>query len=119
MRKIIALLTMGAAAFAGVGASADPTHGHCTAYHNGSEQGRSKKSEAPPFQALAQHVGENNGVDDDGDDEVDEPGETAGPEGIWDWCNDPENNPKGIGGQPEDPTNEGNEGNGRNGRGKG
>ena len=109
MRKLFAAILFIVAAMSGVvfadpGPNGDNNHGLCTAYFNGSANGQSHKRNAPPFVALAQEVGENDGVDNDDDGDTDEEGEMADPVGIWDWCNDPANNPKGIGGQPDDPN---------------
>lgn len=114
MKKVIALLAgvlgmLGATvgiSVADPGPNGNNNHGLCTAYFNGSEQGRSNKRQAGPFAALEA------AADDDDD-------ETSPEVDVWNWCIDPANNPKGIGGQPEDPTTEGTEGNGKNGRGKG
>ena len=103
MRKIIvttiaALLLAGGAtaAFAGpengkAGPNGSNNHGLCTAYFNGSETGRAHKHDAGPFQALEVAA-------DDGD------GETSPEQDVWTWCNDAENNSKGIGGNPTDPN---------------
>ena len=109
MRKLLVLLVLivavaGSLAFADPGPNGSNHHGLCTAYFNGSETGQAHKRNAGPFVALATEVGENNDVDDDGDGETDEEGEMAGPEEVWRWCMDPENNPKGIGGNPDDPN---------------
>jgi hypothetical protein len=125
MRKMLALfvlvvLAVGGASSADPGPNGNNNHGLCTAYFNGSANGQDHKSNAPPFVALAQEVGENDGVDNDDDGETDEEGEMADAAGIWDWCNDPENNPKGIGGQPDDPNTPGEDPNGGgNGNGGG
>jgi hypothetical protein len=120
MKKLIAFalflgLIAGGLAFADPGPNGSNNHGLCTAYFNGSANGQAHKRNAPPFVVLAQQVGENNGVDDNGDGNVDEQGEMAGPEAIWDWCMDPDNNPKGIGGQPDDPHSPGEDPNGNSG----
>ena len=109
MRKMLALLVavvsaVAGASFADPGPNGSNNHGLCTAYFNGSATGQSHKRNAPPFVALALEVGENNGVDDDGDGDTDEEGEMAGPSEVWEWCNDPGNNPKGVGGNPDDPN---------------
>ena len=114
MRKFVAIAVGVLGALGGtVGiSSADPgpngknNHGLCTAYFNGSEQGRSNKRNAGPFTALETAA-------DDGDPD------TSPEVDVWNWCTDVANNPKGIGGQPEDPTTEGTEGNGNKGQGKG
>lgn len=125
MRRIMLALIVSVGLVGGM-AAADPeerndgnTHGRCTSSFNGSERGQEQKRKAGPFTEFAQYVGENDGVDNDGDDEVDEEGEVASWADVWNWCSDPENNPKGIGGQPDDPNTEGNDGNGNNGRGNG
>ncbi len=94
-------------ALAGSLASAEPTHGHCTAYFNGSENGQANKRKSTAFTEFATEIGENDGVDNDGDDETDEEGEMAGPADVWTFCMDTDNNPKGIGGNPDDPNKEG------------
>ncbi len=125
MRKLLALIVIAVTAVAGAsfadpGPNGNNNHGLCTAYFNGSANGQEHKRKAPPFVALAQEVGENDGVDNDGDDQTDEEGEMADPAGVWDWCNDPANNPKGIGGQPDDPnTPEEDPNGGGNGNGNG
>jgi hypothetical protein len=112
MRKVLLIFVIVVVGVTGY-AVADPgpngsnNHGLCTAFFNGSENGQANKRNAPPFVALAREVGENNGVDDDGDGQTDESGEMAGPEAVWDWCMDPANNPKGIGGNPDNPNEEG------------
>ena len=111
-KRLIALLIvviLGVAGFAVAdpGPNGSNNHGLCTAFFNGSENGQAHKRNAPPFVALAREVGENNGVDDDGDGDTDEEGEMAGPSEVWSWCMDPENNPKGIGGNPDNPDEEG------------
>lgn len=106
---LVIVVILGVAGFAGAdpGPNGSNNHGLCTAYFNGSETGQSHKRNAPPFVALAREVGNSDGMDNDGDGQTDEGDEMAGPEGIWDWCMDPENNPKGIGGNPDDPNEEG------------
>ena len=106
---LVIVVILGVAGFAGAdpGPNGSNNHGLCTAYFNGSENGQAHKRNAPPFVALAQEVGENNGMDDDGDGDTDEQGEMAAPSEIWEWCSDPENNPKGIGGNPDNPDEEG------------
>ena len=121
---LLVVLVAGGLAVADPGPNGSNNHGLCTAYFNGSQNGQEHKRNAPPFVALAREVGENNGVDDDGDGDTDEEGEMAGPEEIWDWCMDPANNPKGIGGQPDDPNTpeedpNGNSGNSNSGGGNG
>lgn len=125
MKKTVAILIgmlsmLGGAvgvALATPGPNESNNHGLCTAYFNGSETGRSNKHKAGPFAALESAANARDGQDNDGDDQIDETDEVA--EAVWNWCDDPANNPKGIGGQPEDPTNDTPEGNGKNGRGKG
>lgn len=113
MKRIIAAFIAataiaGGAAFAGPGPNGNNNHGLCTAYFNGSQNGQQNKRKAGPFPVLEQTAGDQN------DNDV--PGE---PEDVWIWCMDPENNPKGIGGQPDDPNTPENDGNGNNGRGRG
>lgn len=103
LAMFLALIATGLS-FADPGPNGSNNHGLCTAYFNGSATGQEHKRNAPPFVALAREVGNSDGMDNDGDGQTDEGDEMAGPEGIWDWCNDPENNPKGIGGQPDDPN---------------
>lgn len=113
MKKILAValgaLSLGGAAgvsLAAPGPNGSNHHGLCTAYFNGSETGRAHKRNAGPFTALETAASD----DDDA---------TTPTEDVWVWCSDLENNPKGIGGQPEDPTTAEAEGNGKNSRGKG
>ncbi|HVF74427.1 MAG TPA: hypothetical protein VM938_05215 [Acidimicrobiales bacterium] len=114
MKKVIAIAfgllgMLGGAvgvATAEPGPNGKNNHGLCTAYFNGSETGRANKRQAGPFAALERAA-------DDGDSD------TPIEEDVWRWCSDIANNPKGIGGNPEDPTTEGTEGNGKNGRGRG
>ena len=72
-----------------VGAQAEPGpngnnhHGLCTAYFNGQKKGHDKHGSPPPFAAL----------------------EAAAEEAemsVFEWCSSSENNPKGIGGNPDD-----------------
>ncbi len=122
MRKIIVALTVVGGLFGAGSATADPTHGHCTAYFNGSQTGQANKRKATAFERFAQTVGENDGVDNNDNDEVDEAGEIASPTDIWTYCTPDgtdDANPKGIGGQPDDPNTELNDGNGKNRRGNG
>lgn len=113
MKKIIAIavgalsiLGLAGTSLAASGPNGKNNHGLCTAYFNGSATGREHKHKAGPFVALETAA-------DDGD------AETSPEEDVWLWCSDLANNPKGIGGQPEDPTNDTVEGNGNKGRGKG
>ena len=112
MKKLLAAAALGlllaggtlTAAMAEPGPNGSNNHGLCTAYFNGSENGQAHKREAGPFVALASYVGQNDGVDNDGDNTTDESDEVAGPSGIWDWCSNPANTDgKGIGGNPDDP----------------
>lgn len=121
MRKLILTIVAALALATGVAQAGSPSnnHGLCTAYFNGSENGQAHKRQANAFVQFANYVGDNDGVDNDGDDEVDEGDEVASPVDIWNFCSDPENNPKGIGGNPDDPNTEGNDGNGKKGNGKG
>ena len=120
MRKVLALillvvLAVGGASLADPGPNGNNNHGLCTAFFNGSTTGQEHKRNAPPFVELAREVGENDGVDNDDDGETDEEGEMAGPSEIWEWCMDPENNPKGIGGNPDDPNTPEEDPNGKSG----
>jgi hypothetical protein len=114
---VIVLALVAGAATADPGPNGNNNHGLCTAYFNGSQNGRDNKHRAGPFAALEAAANARDGEDNDGDGEVDEADEVA--RAVWDWCNDPENNEKGVGGQPEDPSNEDPEGNGKDGRGHG
>jgi hypothetical protein len=89
-------------AIAAPGPNDNNNHGLCTAYFNGSEQGRSNKRQAGPFVALETAA-------DDGDDDT--PAEVD----VWNWCMDTTT----IGGQPDDPNTDGDDGNGKKSRGKG
>jgi len=105
----VAAVALGAAGVA----SADKDHGMCTAYFNGSQTGQEHKRQANAFQEFVNYVGDNDGVDNDGDGETDEGDEVATPTEVWDFC---EGN---VGGNPDDPNTEENEGNGNHGRGNG
>jgi len=75
----------------GPGPNGSNNHGLCTAYFNGSDQGRANKHNAGPFQAL--------------EDTADDGNSNTSPEqDVWAWCTDATNNPKGIGGNPTDPN---------------
>jgi len=91
---IASLLAAGAGlgiASAAPGPNGHNNHGLCTAYFNGSANGQAHKHQAGPFQALEAAASDN---DDN----------TSPAEDVWNWCNDTANNPKGIGGNPDDPT---------------
>lgn len=118
LKKVIAV-TVGLLGMLGgaVGvAVADPgpngknNHGLCTALFNGSDTGRANKAKAGPFATLIANSPDGPSDDDDAGGSLSD---------AWDWCSDPANNPKGIGGNPENPTTPETEGNGKNGRGKG
>lgn len=114
MVQRLALSFIGVALLAGGAAVADPgpngsnNHGLCTAYFNGSANGQSNKRKAGPFAALEQTAG-----DADGNGTPNEPTD------VWAWCNLLENNPKGIGGQPDDPNTATEDPNGGSGQAKG
>jgi hypothetical protein len=102
-KRLLALaviLILGVAGFA----TADPgpngsnNHGLCTALFNGSENGQSHKRNAGPFATLIANS-------PDGPSDSDDEGGSLSD--AWDWCSDPANNPKGIGGNPDDPNQEG------------
>ena len=122
MRKmILGLAVLGALLGSGL-AKADPpsnTHGMCTAYFNGSQNGQDHKRQSDAFTQFASYVGDNDGVDNDGDGDVDEGGEIASPVDIWNYCDNAANNPKGIGGQPTNPSDPGSAPGGGKGNGKG
>jgi hypothetical protein len=122
MRKIaLAMLAVLALFVGGVAKAGSPNnnHGMCTAYFNGSETGQEHKRQANAFVEFVNYVGDNDGVDNDGDNQTDEGDEVASPEDVWAFCSDIDNNSKGIGGQPDDPNTEGNDGNGNGGNGNG
>lgn len=108
LRKLlVAALLAIAAVGSGVSALADHgepqknEHGMCTAYFNGSENGQENKRKTGPFQAFESWVGENDHVDNNGNNEVDEEGEDADAVDVWNYCNQ---TAKGIGGTPDDPN---------------
>jgi hypothetical protein len=121
LKKLLAAL-VAAAAFGGIvnvavaepGPNGSNNHGLCTAYFNGSANGRAHKQEAGPFVALMMAAANSDGVDNDDDGDTDEGDETTGAEGVFDYCTE-----FGIGGNPDDPSTEGDDGNGQNGTGKG
>lgn len=86
-------LTAGGAAVAV--ADPGPHHGNnayglCTAYFAGSDQGREKKRQAPPFQALEEAAGVDS---DDSQEEMDQK--------VADWCAENGTKPGNGGGKPE------------------
>ena len=98
-------------ATAAPGPNGNNNHGLCTAYFNGSETGRANKHKAGPFVALENAAEARDGKDNDEDGQTDEADEVA--RAVWDWCSDPTNNPKGIGGNPDDPNTPENDGPGK------
>lgn len=98
------------AAFAAPDPSGPAKHGLCTAYFNGSANGRAHKHQAGPFVALEQAAHE---YDDANGDQYSDVAQE-----VYRFCTLADN-PKGIGGQPDDPFTAGDDGNGNNGRGKG
>lgn len=98
-------------AIAEPGPNGKNNHGLCTAYFNGSETGRANKHKAGPFVALENAAEARDNEDNDDDGQVDEADEVA--RAVWDWCSDPANNPKGIGGNPDDPNTPENDGPGK------
>lgn len=76
-----------AVAVADPGPNGNNNYGLCTAYFAGSDQGREKKRQAPPFQALEEAAGVDS---DDSQEEMDEK--------VAAWC--AENGTK-PGGKPE------------------
>lgn len=87
-------LTAGGAAVAV--ADPGPHHGNnayglCTAYFAGSDQGREKKRQAPPFKALEEAAGVDGS--EEGQDEIDEK--------VQAWCDENGTKPGNGGGKPE------------------
>lgn len=116
-KRALSVLAAAALLFGGTGTAALAEHGGgqpgpngnndyglCTAYFNGSEQGQEKKRQAPPFQALEDHAG-----DADGD------GESGTPSDVWEYCT----SGPGVGGNPDNPNEEGDTPGGGNGNGNG
>jgi hypothetical protein len=73
--------------------SDDPNqHGLCTAYFNGQKNGHDKHGNPGPFQALADSAAaytDSDGVDNDGDGQVDEDNESADmseAENVYNYC---------------------------------
>ena len=112
MRKLFAML-MAAGLLVG-GASvvrADPgggpngsnDHGLCTAYFNGQKNGHDKNGQPGPFQALedtSREYTDSDGVDNDGDGQVDEDGENqdlSAAENVFNFCD----STTAIGGNPD------------------
>lgn len=110
--RIVALLVAVAAAGGYVGlAEAAPgpngnnDRGLCTAYFNGQKNGHDKHGDPGPFQALEDAAANSDGVDNDGDRQVDEGDETyddstaegdlEAAEGVFNFCEGL------IGGQPD------------------
>ena len=124
MRKRILSVALVAAALSAGSAFAAPgptdqnnnnLFGLCTAYFNGSQNGQAHKRNAPPFQGLEAYVGTHDGIDNDGDNRIDESDEKGSPTDVWNYCQAN----GGVGGQPDNPNTTTNDGNGRNARGKG
>ncbi len=82
----------------GPGPNGHNNHGLCTAYFNGQKQGHDKhdKDSPPPFAELERRAEEE--ADENNDD--DEENDVSGADAVLSWCQDSDNNPKGVGGQP-------------------
>ena len=85
-------LTAGGAvvAVADPGPNGNNNYGLCTAYFAGSDQGREKKRQAPPFQGLEAAAGVDS---DDSQEEIDQK--------VADWCAENGTKPGNGGGKPE------------------
>jgi len=110
LKKLLVALVavLAALGFANFGAEAEPgpngnnEHGLCTAYFNGQKNGHDKNGQPGPFQALedtSREYTDSDGVDNDGDGEVDEEGENqdlSAAENVYNFCT----NVTTIGGNP-------------------
>lgn len=72
-------------------------HGLCTAYFNGQKKGHDEHGDPPPFAALVERAEAEADENNDGDEEND----VSGADAVFSWCTDSDNNPKGVGGNPE------------------
>jgi hypothetical protein len=78
-------------------------HGLCTAYFNGQKNGHDRNGQPGPFQALedaSRAYTDHDGVDNDGDGQVDEDGEDqdlSAAENVFNYCD----NTTAIGGSPD------------------
>jgi hypothetical protein len=99
VKKLLMALVAGVLIVAGAGVvKADPgpsdsnKHGLCTAYFNGQKNGHDKNGQPGPFQALedtSREYTDSDGVDNDGDGQVDEDDENAdlsAAENVVNYC---------------------------------
>ena len=100
MKRILAVvasagLLLGAGVGLATAAQGDNNndHGLCTAYNNGQKVGWGKQGSSPgPFQDLESRSADytdHDGVDNDGDGQTDESGESAdlsAAENVWNYC---------------------------------
>lgn len=95
--SLIAGMLLGlSSTIASPGPNGKNNHGLCTAYFNGSQNGMdNKRSNGRAFIELARQA-------PDGPSDSDDTGGSVSD--VWDWCTNPANNPKGIGGNPTNPT---------------
>lgn len=110
MRKLILTALVAVSLIAGVDvARADKPEnpgeqGLCTAYFNGQKNGHDKHGSPGPFADLEQRAADytdSDGVDNDGDGQVDEDGESAdlsAAENVYNYCDSAGNT---IGGNPD------------------
>ena len=121
MAFVVGVLMLGGLSFAQAepGPNGKNDKGLCTAYFNGQKEGHDKNGQPGPFQALedtSREYTDSDGVDNDGDGEVDEEDENqdlSAAENVFNFCD----NTTEIGGNPEhgrytcvpdsDPTTEG------------
>ena len=89
---VIALLGSAGVVMAKPGPNGKNNHGLCTAYFNGSDNGREHKHQAGPFQALEQAARDGGYQDEDGE---------SIEHAVMEYCN--ATSEKGIGGNPELP----------------
>jgi hypothetical protein len=102
---VIGVLTLGGLSFAQAdpGPNGQNDHGLCTAYFNGQKNGHDKNGQPGPFVALEEAgraYTNSDGVDNDGDGEVDEENEDAdlsAAENVFNYCD----NTTTIGGNPD------------------
>ena len=105
MAFVIGVLMLGGLSIAQAdpGPNGNNDHGLCTAYFNGQKEGHDKNGQPGPFQALedtSREYTDSDGVDNDGDGEVDEEEENqdlSAAENVFNFCD----STTAIGGNPD------------------
>jgi hypothetical protein len=105
LAAVVAVLMLGGLSIAQAepGPNGSNDHGLCTAYFNGQKNGHDKNGQPGPFQALedtSRAYTDSDGVDNDGDGQVDEDGENqdlSAAENVFYYCD----NTSAIGGNPD------------------